>query len=90
MIKENKPNLPLSLLDAVLSLLSAVLLFISPSMQSQEIWWLSLLYYLAGAFVSLVAIIMVVKIVAIIYLRLNPRGYESDNDNKEVVNKEKQ
>ena len=90
MIKENKPNLPLSLLDAVLSLLSAVLLFISPSMQSQEIWWLSLLYYLAGAFVSLVAIIMVVKIVAIIYLRLKPRGYESDNDNKEVVNKEKQ
>lgn len=88
MIKKNKPNLPLSLLDAVLSLLSAVLLFISPSMQAQQIWWLSLLYYLAGAFVSLVAIIMVVKIVAIIYLRLNPREYEDDSDNKEVTNKE--
>ena len=88
MIKKNKSNLPLSLLDAVLSLLSAVLLFISPSMQAQQIWWLSLLYYLAGAFVSLVAIIMVVKIVAIIYIRLNPREYEDDSDNKEVTNKE--
>lgn len=90
MIKKNKSNLPLSLLDAVLSLLSAVLLFISPSMQAQQIWWLSLLYYLAGAFVSLIAIIMVVKIVAIIYLRLNPREYKDDSDNKVVVNKEEQ
>lgn len=90
MIKENKPNLPLSLLDAVLSLLSAVLLFISPSMQAQQIWWLSLLYYLAGAFVSLIVIIMVVKVVGIIYLRLNPREYKDDSDNKEVINKEKQ
>ena len=89
MIKKNKSNLPLSLLDAVLSLLSAVLLFISPSLQTQQIWWLSLLYYLAGAFVSLIAIIMVVKIIAIIYLRLNPREYESDNGNQEVANKEK-
>lgn len=88
MIKENKPNLPLSLLDAVLSLLSAVLLFISPSMQAQQIWWLSLLYYLAGAFVSLIVIIMVVKIVAIIYLRLNPREYKDESDNKVVANKE--
>lgn len=90
MIKENKPNLLLSLIDAILSLLSAVLLFISPSMQTQQIWWLSLLYYLAGAFVSLVAIIMVVKIVAIIYLRLNPREYKDDSDNKVVANKEEQ
>lgn len=88
MIKKNKSNLPLSLLDAVLSLLSAVLLFISPSMQAQQIWWLSLLYYIAGAFVSLIAIIMVVKIVAIIYLRLNPREYKDNSDNKEVANKE--
>ena len=90
MIKKNKSNLPLSLLDAVLSLLSAVLLFISPSLQTQQIWWLSLLYYLAGAFVSLIAIIMVVKIVAIIYLRLNPREYKDDSDNKVVANKEEQ
>ena len=90
MIKKNKPNLPLSLLDAVLSLLSAVLLFISPSMQAQQIWWLPLLYYLAGAFVSLIVIIMVAKIVAIIYLRLNPREYKDDSDNKVVANKEKQ
>ena len=90
MIKENKPNLLLSLIDAILSLLSAVLLFISPSMQTQQIWWLSLLYYLAGAFVSLVAIIMVVKIVAIIYLRLNPREYKDDSENKVVANKEEQ
>lgn len=88
MIKKNKSNLPLSLLDAVLSLLSAVLLFISPSLQTQQIWWLSLLYYLAGAFVSLIAIIMVVKIVVIIYLRLNPREYKDNSDNKEVANKE--
>ena len=90
MIKENKSNLPLSLLDAVLSLLSAVLLFISPSMQAQQIWWLSLLYYLAGAFVSLIVIIMFVKIVAIIYFRLSPREYKDDSDNNEVANKEKQ
>lgn len=93
-LKNPQHDLPISILDLLLTVMCAVLLFIAPIMSAEMPLWLTIVYYFAAAYIILYSIVLVLKVIAIIYVKCTDKtefrtpddiDIDYDEDNYDVI-----
>ncbi len=69
----------LNILDAIILTFITVLMFISPHLQTTTAWWVYVAYYAAGVYIGTMAILLIVKIPAMIYKKHIDKKAEQKN-----------
>lgn len=69
----------LDILDAIITTFITVLMFISPHLQTSPAWWVYVAYYAAGVYIGIMAILLIIKIPAMIYKKYVDKKAEQEN-----------